>query len=337
MKRYWWGITAAIASAVMVITGMNPYMVHAAKDDDTSEAIEELTKEPEASDEESGIVIRENGDVTITTICPLPERESEPEEEQYTVEDMDAVMYAVTASNIRKGPSVDYDVIAGAVEGEALTVTGRADTGWYRVVKGGFDGFISDKLLSNEPVAPKPTPEPVTPEPEPVITEPEPVIETVPEPVNPYEGMASHLWDYSEQEIINYIVATYTTPEMSPYDKAVAINNYLCATMEYDDTHSHRSTYDAIAYGIGVCQGYANAFKKLMCAAGVPTDYVAGIGYTRSGSGSHGWNRSLINGVYYYTDVTWNDGLGRNEYLLISYEQMSRDHYEQYINPYRIE
>ena len=59
-----------------------------------------------------------------------------------------------------------------------------------------------------------------------------------------------------------------------------------------------------------------------MNTLGIPTDYVRGY----SNGGRHGWNRVLVDGVYYYIDVTWNDSTGTNQWLMISEAQMSLDH-----------
>jgi len=273
-------------------------------------------------------------------------------EEGYTVEEMSAVMYAVTNSNIRKGPSTDYEIIGGAKTGKALTITGRADTGWYRVDLGGKEGFISGKLVSYEaPVNEEPVsgttntgnePEviennseaqaqetPADPTPEPVV-EPEPVAEvTVASSRTPVA--VSPAASESEQAMINSIVAQVVTPNMSDREIAVAMNNYLCAILTYDNSYSSYTTVSALTSGRAICQGYANAYWRLMNAAGIPTDYVRGY----ANGGRHGWNRCLIDGVYYYVDVTWNDSLGNNNYLLISYDQISRDHTETELNPYR--
>lgn len=333
-KKILSGLLAAVVAAVLT-AGFTDVKISEAGTEENAKEILQMEKTTPDSESEG---------ITVFSVCPFPTKKTEIQilEEsvpfEYTVEEFDEVKYANTASNIRKGPSTDYEIVSRAGLNEELQITGRANTGWFRVKKGDLEGFISFKLVSNEPVAVPEEPaieEPASAEPTP--EEPVPTELTPEEVTDPYEGMESHLWDYTEEEIIDYIVSTYTSPDMSPFDKAIALNNYLCNTMEYDYSHTHRSTYDAIAYGIGVCQGYANAYKKLMCAAGVETDYVAGIGFTGSGSGSHGWNRSLIDDVYYYTDVTWNDGLRDNIYLLISYEEISRDHLEQRINPNRIE
>ena len=200
-----------------------------------------------------------------------------------------------------------------------------------------------------EPVA-VPEPEPVvTPEPEPVaVPEPEPVAVPEPEPVvtepavdpnvNPHTGRVPiETYPAATPEVaaaVDQIIAANLNPGMSEFEMVAAINQYLCATVTYDYSYTRYRASDALFSGSAVCQGYANAFWRIMNRAGIPTDYVSGIGYTASGSGSHGWNRCYIGGVYYYVDVTWNDqgSYSNNRYLLISYEQMSADHAETEIN-----
>ena len=68
---------------------------------------------------------------------------------------------------------------------------------------------------------------------------------------------------------------------------------------------------------------------------GVPTDYVSGYAWTGREWGRHGWNRVLINGNYYYVDVTWNDSKYdrlKNRYLMISYDEMSKNHAQRELN-----
>jgi len=248
-----------------------------------------------------------------------PEIGSE-EEETFTVEEITAVKYVNTSANIRGGPSTEYDIIGCAAINTELSVTGRASTGWYRVEYKGETAYISAKLVSDEKVIIE---EPVQPAPEVVIpaTAGRTPIETYPKP------------SQNEQILIDTILAGTVNPAMSDYEVAVAINNYLCAHADYDYSYSNYTAYSLFTTGRGVCQAYANAYWRLMNAAGIPTDYVRG--YSSSG-GRHGWNRCLINGSYYYVDVTWNDSKNCwNKYLLVSYEQISVDHIETSINPGR--
>ncbi|MBQ8041616.1 MAG: hypothetical protein IJ274_17425, partial [Lachnospiraceae bacterium] len=91
-------------------------------------------------------------------------------------------------------------------------------------------------------------------------------------------------------------------------------------------------TEDVLTLGKARCQGYANAFKNIMNLAGVPTDYVRG--YTAgNGSSTHAWNRVLIDGKYYCVDVTWNDGVGNNNWLLIPEDEFNRERIILEYNP----
>ena len=280
------------------------------------------------------------------------EETSDEYEEEYTVEDYNTTMYANTDSNIRKGPSTNYEIIGGAKTNAEIHVTGRCSNGWLRIDYNGSEAYIAGRLVSSEPTSeptpeptpestPEPTPEPTpetAPEPTPEAT-PEPTPEATPEPApapaptrtpiptNPAPSKA-------EQEYINAILAAVVRPEMSDREVAIALNNYLCAIAEYDHSYSRHSAMAIFTQGLGVCQSYANAYWRLMNAAGIPTDYISGQAFNGVQTGSHGWNRVLIDGAYYYVDVTWNDTCS-NQYLLLSYEQISYDHFEQRINPYR--
>lgn len=140
------------------------------------------------------------------------------------------------------------------------------------------------------------------------------------------EALKSQPWltkewtSLTNSELIQWAIASCITPDMSAYDKCVAVNNFLCKHMTYD--LSYYTTHDALMYGVGRCQGYANAFKDIMNTLGIPTDYVRGY----ANGGRHGWNRVNIGGVYYYIDVTWNDSTSSNDWLMISEAQMARDH-----------
>lgn len=65
---------------------------------------------------------------------------------------------------------------------------------------------------------------------------------------------------------------------------------------------------------MAVCGGYSRLFKRMCDYAGLRTDLVSG--YTkndpsdigRMGSLNHAWNGIMLNGEYYYLDVTWAAG-----------------------------
>lgn len=58
-------------------------------------------------------------------------------------------MYATTNANIRKGPSTANEAIGTLVYGEAVTVDGFTEYGWYRISYGGKAAYVSKKLLQD--------------------------------------------------------------------------------------------------------------------------------------------------------------------------------------------
>ncbi len=80
-----------------------------------------------------------------TTPAPTTTKE---DPNAFTVEPMSATMYATISLNVRSGPSTDFDRIATLDAGEAVTVTGRASTGWYQVSVDGQTGYASNIYLS---------------------------------------------------------------------------------------------------------------------------------------------------------------------------------------------
>lgn len=110
---------------------------------------------------------------------------------------------------------------------------------------------------------------------------------------------------------------------------AIAVNNYLIENVEYDYTLSKRTAYDCLFEGSSVCAGYTKAYNLILESYGIETKYLicsSDIDISRN----HCISEIIINNQKYYTDVTWNDTKfekNKNRYLLISYEQMSQDHY----------
>jgi len=128
------------------------------------------------------------------------------------------------------------------------------------------------------------------------------------------------------RDIVPRIIAEIITSDMSDLDKSFAINRYLIENSEYDwaaleeAEQNNFQTVDAkyndsfTAYGIlinkvGVCAGYADAFKLLADEAGLEAIVVTGF---MEGILPHAWNRVNIDGHWHTVDVTNN----ANEHLL---------------------
>ena len=87
------------------------------------------------------------------------------------------------------------------------------------------------------------------------------------------------------------------------------INNYICDNYDYDYKLKNRTAYAMLKHKTGVCSAYSELFRILCNYYGLQVEDVVG------NKGSHEWSRVKVYGEWKYTDVTWNDELGNNQYL----------------------
>ncbi len=132
---------------------------------------------------------------------------------------------------------------------------------------------------------------------------------------------------------VNSIIAEYITPDMSGYDRARVLHDWLIYNANYDYTYTNYSAAGVLLKGSGVCDSYARAYLMLCTAAGLECLYVsgtAGSGSDPNAWGNHGWNLVKLDGEWYHVDCTWDDpgsgGSERHTYFLVDDETMSADH-----------
>lgn len=119
----------------------------------------------------------------------------------------------------------------------------------------------------------------------------------------------------SEQEktldvVANKIVQLTIKPEMTDFEKAVALYNYLIDNVKYSmETKGNMYTeYTALNENVGVCNAYVLAYSRLLDKANIPNMYVKGDATTGIGEVVfHAWNKIKIDGQWYNTDITWED------------------------------
>lgn len=115
------------------------------------------------------------------------------------------------------------------------------------------------------------------------------------------------------------IDAAGITNEMSKYDKAVAVNNYVCGVLAYDAARGSRIPYadGLIALQMGgsaICEIYADLYQTMCETIGIECDVVSGKTH---GNVAHAWNAVYIDGKEYFVDPTWNDMANSpNRYLM---------------------
>lgn len=81
--------------------------------------------------------------VSLTTLSVCAEETYQVEEVQ-----LQGTITTDSALNVRSGPGKNYDVIAKVGNDTVLTITGKADNGWYQVEIDGKTGFVSDKYVN---------------------------------------------------------------------------------------------------------------------------------------------------------------------------------------------
>lgn len=256
-------------------------------------------------------------------------------------EETQQTMYATISVNVRAGDSASTPKLGSLTKGQTIIVTGeKTASGWYPVDYNGQTGYISSKYLTATAAA-----QPA----EDVATNnevPTPTASALPTQtangttktfsngevfvINGQTPNGLTIWSMQSDDGTwpDYIIAAYDacgmTNDMGDYDKAVAINNYLCQILEYDHDaliweDGEVRSYDEITYGDrrcittgkATCAGYAEAFDVLCTISGVYSEVVHG----KVPGGGHDWNYVLIGDTKYYVDVCWNDS-SNNAYLM---------------------
>ena len=144
--------------------------------------------------------------------------------------------------------------------------------------------------------------------------------------------------------VVNYCI----TDDMTEVQKYRALHDYIVDNAYYDFnalyeaetktfTKQGQEAHDArlvLAYGRGVCDGYAYAYQALCKAAGLPCEMVFGDtdGQAYNNMG-HAWNRVKVGGHWYHVDVTWDDPVyedgtevgGVIDYFLVSDKKLKAE------------
>lgn len=102
--------------------------------------------------------------------------------------------------------------------------------------------------------------------------------------------------------------------ELSDYEKALFVHDYLTATITYGFSENPYNAYGALVEHVSVCQGYAYAFKLCMDLLEIPCITVGGTADNGGEVLSHAWNMIQLNGQWYHVDVTWDDATTSVDY-----------------------
>ena len=131
--------------------------------------------------------------------------------------------------------------------------------------------------------------------------------------------------------VVNSLLAALEE-DMSELERELFFHDYIVDNCKYKNKASESdfnryNMYGCLVQGNAVCEGYTEAMQYLLSLTGVNSLIVSGS-VDGSGEVDHEWNAVELDGEFYYTDVTWDDGgeLARYEYFNLTTDQLLHSH-----------
>ena len=103
-------------------------------------------------------------------------------------------------------------------------------------------------------------------------------------------------------EYIDSIAYQLISANMTEWDAFEAISRWIIDNMDYTANASYAQAGLAINEHTGNCEGYSQILKEMLNAVGINAYTVVG-----NADGPHMWNRVMIEGNWYWVDITWRD------------------------------
>ncbi len=110
---------------------------------------------------------------------------------------------------------------------------------------------------------------------------------------------------------------------MSDFQKALCLHEYLCENFEYDESFANCTMYDLLRTGRGTCQAFTLTYMELLDRVNIDNSYAY------SSEIMHIWNVINIDGEWYHADITWDnlsDGVSHANFLLSDREIEQNGH-----------
>lgn len=122
-------------------------------------------------------------------------------------------------------------------------------------------------------------------------------------------------------ELTNNITASFE----SAYDKALAVHDWICENIYYDEDSLRGGKYpsynpgDILNSKKAVCKGYAYLYATMLRSIGIPCNVVSGYALgidgidtwselTDAKTQNHAWNEVYVDGRWIIVDTTWDCG-----------------------------
>ena len=122
----------------------------------------------------------------------------------------------------------------------------------------------------------------------------------------------------TKEEVVK-IVEEIIPKDVGDREKVKIVNKYIKKILRYDYSYENDFFYSALKEGKATCLGYATLAKLFFDELGLESYIVDGyVSDAYDGDGYHAWNIVKIDDKWHHIDITYNDSLGSNQYLLVS-------------------
>lgn len=153
------------------------------------------------------VVIQNQDKSNTKVIQDQEESNTKTSEPEYTFTEMSGEKYVTTQANVRDNPSTDGSVITVLNYGDTVEIVSLCnETGWYGIKINNDTGYISDKLLSDDPMVKETeTTEPVEEVQTEPAEEPQPEFQSESQPESqPVDNVAQETTDTKEEKNNTY-------------------------------------------------------------------------------------------------------------------------------------
>jgi len=127
---------------------------------------------------------------------------------------------------------------------------------------------------------------------------------------------------------VKQLLAENQVAQLNAHEKIKWIHDWIVTHVQYDQTLTRYTAYEALTEQLAVCQGYALLGQMMLEEAGIEAKIAEG----EVNTGSHAWNMIKLDDIWYHIDFTWDDPVGQSEeeisyqYYLVSDDTLKRDH-----------
>lgn len=130
------------------------------------------------------------------------------------------------------------------------------------------------------------------------------------------------------RRFVKDLLAENQIEQLNDHEKIKWIHDWIVTHVQYDQSLTKYTAYEALTEKSAVCQGYALLGQMMLEEAGFDVRIAEG----EVNTGNHAWNMVKLDNNWYHIDFTWDDPTGQAEddvsynYYLVSDTTLKKDH-----------